>query len=73
MAIEKSDVVIVGVGAAGGILAAQLGKSGMKVIGLERGPRLTTHRPRHGSGAGVAFAFGARRAGRSPRGRNAHG
>lgn len=42
MAIEKTDVVIVGAGAAGGILAAELGKAGMKVIGLERGPRLTT-------------------------------
>src|SRR5260370_38161015 len=42
MAIEKTDVVIVGVGAAGGILAAELGKAGLKVIGLERGPRLTT-------------------------------
>src|ERR1700746_1772476 len=42
MATEKTDVVIVGVGAAGGIPAAELGKAGMKVIGLERGPRLTT-------------------------------
>src|SRR6202035_3171795 len=42
MATEKTDVVIVGVGAGGGILAAELGKSGMKVIGLERGPRLKT-------------------------------
>lgn len=42
MATEKTDVVIVGVGAAGGILAAELGKAGMKVIGLERGPRLST-------------------------------
>src|SRR5437879_13677374 len=42
MATEKTDVVIVGVGAAGGILAAELSKAGMKVIGLERGPRLTT-------------------------------
>ena len=42
MATEKTDVVIVGVGAAGGILAAEIGKAGMKVIGLERGPRLTT-------------------------------
>src|ERR1700751_1973933 len=42
MAIEKTDVVIVGVGAAGGIFAAELGKAGMKVIGLERGPRLKT-------------------------------
>src|SRR3989475_5969674 len=42
MATEKTDVVIIGVGAAGGVLAAELGKAGMKVIGLERGPRLTT-------------------------------
>ena len=42
MATEKTDVVIVGVGAAGGILAAELGKAGLKVIGLERGPRLKT-------------------------------
>jgi gluconate 2-dehydrogenase alpha chain len=42
MATQKTDVVIVGVGAAGGILAAELAKSGMKVIGLERGPRLKT-------------------------------
>src|SRR5579883_56970 len=42
MAITKTDIVIVGVGAAGGILAAELAKAGMKVIGLERGPRLKT-------------------------------
>src|SRR3954464_5762689 len=42
MSTEKTDVVIVGVGAAGGILAAELGKAGLKVIGLERGPRLKT-------------------------------
>ena len=42
MATEKADVVIVGVGAAGAILAAELGKAGMKVIVLERGPRLKT-------------------------------
>ena len=42
MATEKTDVVIVGVGAAGGILAAELSKAGMRVIGLERGPRLAT-------------------------------
>jgi gluconate 2-dehydrogenase alpha chain len=42
MATEKTEVVIVGVGAAGGILAAELGKAGLRVIGLERGPRLTT-------------------------------
>jgi gluconate 2-dehydrogenase alpha chain len=42
MAIEKTDVVIVGMGAAGGILAAELARAGMRVIGLERGPRLAT-------------------------------
>jgi gluconate 2-dehydrogenase alpha chain len=42
MATEKTDVVIIGAGGAGGILAAELAKSGMKVIGLERGPRLKT-------------------------------
>src|SRR3984893_5072805 len=42
MATEKTDVVIVGMGAAGGVLAAELGKAGMRVIGLERGPRLKT-------------------------------
>jgi gluconate 2-dehydrogenase alpha chain len=42
MATEKTDVVIVGVGAVGGIVAAELSKAGMKVIGLERGPRLKT-------------------------------
>src|SRR3954469_3124581 len=42
MATEKTDIVIVGVGAAGGILAAELRKAGMKVTGLERGPRLKT-------------------------------
>jgi gluconate 2-dehydrogenase alpha chain len=42
MSTEKTDVVIVGVGAAGGILAAELSKAGMKVVGLERGPRLKT-------------------------------
>src|ERR1700722_13548816 len=42
MATERTDVVIVGMGAAGAVLAAELGKAGMRVIGLERGPRLTT-------------------------------
>ncbi len=42
MATERADVVIVGIGAVGGVMAAELAKSGMKVIGLERGPRLKT-------------------------------
>ena len=42
MATERADVVIVGMGAVGGIMAAELGKAGLKVIGLERGPRLKT-------------------------------
>jgi len=42
MAVERTDVVIVGVGGAGGIVAAELAKAGMRVIGLERGPRLKT-------------------------------
>ena len=42
MATEKTDVVIVGAGAVGGIVAAELGKAGMKVVALERGPRLKT-------------------------------
>ena len=41
MAVEKTDVVIVGMGAAGAILAAELASAGMKVVGLERGPRPT--------------------------------
>jgi gluconate 2-dehydrogenase alpha chain len=42
MATEKTDVVIVGMGAAGGVMAAELSKAGMKVIGLERGLRPKT-------------------------------
>src|SRR5580765_5071420 len=42
MATEKTDVVIGGVRAGGGIVAAELAKAGMKVVGLERGPRLKT-------------------------------
>jgi len=38
----KTDAVIVGVGGAGGIIAAELSKAGIKVLGLERGPRLKT-------------------------------
>src|ERR1700686_5653255 len=42
MATERTDVIIVGVGGTGAILAAELGKAGIKVIGLERGPRHAT-------------------------------
>ncbi len=42
MASEKADVVIIGVGGSGGIVAAELAKAGIKVVGLERGPRLKT-------------------------------
>jgi gluconate 2-dehydrogenase alpha chain len=42
MTTERTDVVIVGIGATGAILAAELGKAGIRVIGLERGPRHAT-------------------------------
>jgi len=42
MAADKTDVVIVGMGAVGGIMAAELCKAGYRVVGLERGPRLQT-------------------------------
>ena len=41
MATETTDVILVGVGAVGGILAKQLGTAGLKVVGLERGALLT--------------------------------
>jgi len=37
MANKKTDVVIVGVGWVGGIIAAELTKAGLNVVGLERG------------------------------------
>src|SRR5579872_4423025 len=40
--VTQADVVIVGVGGTGAILAAELAKAGLKVIGLERGPRHET-------------------------------
>ena len=43
MAIElkKTDVVIVGLGAAGGVVALPLARAGLQVIGLEAGTWLT--------------------------------
>ncbi len=37
MANKKADVVVVGVGWVGGIIAAELTKAGLEVVGLERG------------------------------------
>lgn len=38
MALPKVDVVIVGLGAAGGVLAKELSTNGLKVVGLDLGP-----------------------------------
>jgi gluconate 2-dehydrogenase alpha chain len=40
-ALPKTDVVIIGLGAAGGIAAYVLTKAGLDVVGLEAGPRLS--------------------------------
>jgi gluconate 2-dehydrogenase alpha chain len=40
--LPKTDVVIVGVGWAGGIIASELTKKGLKVVGLERGKERKT-------------------------------
>jgi gluconate 2-dehydrogenase alpha chain len=37
---KKADVVIVGMGAVGGIMAKELASAGLDVVGLERGPML---------------------------------
>jgi len=39
--LKKTDVVIVGLGAAGGTAALPLARAGLKVIGLEAGPRVS--------------------------------
>jgi len=39
--LDPTDVVIVGLGAAGGVAALPLVEAGLKVIGLEAGPRLS--------------------------------
>src|SRR6266404_2164350 len=38
---KKTDVVIIGIGAAGGIAAYVLAKAGLNVVGIEAGGRLT--------------------------------
>ena len=40
--LEKVDVVTVGVGWTGGIIAAECAKAGLKVVGLERGKERST-------------------------------
>src|SRR5699024_9043537 len=40
--LDKVDVVTIGVGWTGGIVAAELSKEGYQVVGLERGKELTT-------------------------------
>lgn len=40
--LDKVDVVVVGIGWAGGIISAELAKQGLKVVGLERGKYKTT-------------------------------
>ena len=42
MALPKVDVCIIGLGAAGGIMAKELSTAGMKVVGLNLGPFLRT-------------------------------
>jgi gluconate 2-dehydrogenase alpha chain len=38
--LSKTDVVIIGMGAVGGVVADVLTAAGMKLVGLEAGPRL---------------------------------
>src|ERR1700687_1829885 len=42
MATETTDVVLIGGGARGGLRVAELPKSGIRLIGLDRGPSLST-------------------------------
>lgn len=39
--LKKTDVVIVGLGAAGGVASLPFAKAGLKVVGLDAGPRYT--------------------------------
>ncbi|HET9217193.1 MAG TPA: GMC family oxidoreductase, partial [Terriglobia bacterium] len=40
--LKKTNVVIVGLGAAGGVACLPLVQAGIEVIGLDAGPRLNT-------------------------------
>ena len=42
MSLAKVDVVIIGCGAAGGVMAKELSTNGMKVVALDRGDFLRT-------------------------------
>ena len=39
--LKKTDVVIIGLGAAGGYAALPLARAGLDLVGLEAGPRWT--------------------------------
>ena len=45
--LDKVDVVTVGVGWTGGIIAAEAAKAGLKVVGLERGKTRGTEDYQH--------------------------
>ena len=53
---EATDVVIVGLGAAGGVAAEVLTAAGLEVVGLEAGPRLDASASRFDEIANVAHA-----------------
>ena len=39
--LKKTDVVIIGLGAAGGTAALPLARAGLQIVGLEAGPRVS--------------------------------
>ena len=40
--IDNPDVIVIGTGAAGGVMMKELARSGLKVVALEMGPWLKT-------------------------------